>query len=404
MRIAIIDPSEFTPPYDAALARGLMASGHAVTVIGEAGGALAAVESVDHRGHFYGPLASGLGRQLSKGAIRPAKGLLHGLDLARLPALLGRLGADVIHLQWAPLPLLDQLALPALRRIAPVVMTVHDTTPYNGAEPWLMAAGLGRLIRGVDAVICHTEAGRLRLLRQGVPTERLFVVPHGLLGAISDTVPPPAARIRLLQLGKLKPYKGVDVLIEALGRLTPGERDRFWVRVVGQPHLDTAPLEARAAGLGDCFSLELDFVDEAVMAALIAESDAMLFPYREIEASGVLMQAIAAGRPVVASRIGAMAELLEDGRQGLLVPPGDPDALAAALRRLAADPTCLTSMRSEMRSLRDRIPDWATIGHQTMAVYAAAVRRRAARSAGHPAAMPATREACQPAAIKETHP
>lgn len=392
MRIALIDPSEFTPPYDAALAGGLGAAGSAVTLVGAAGGPLALAAGLDHRGHFYRPLATRPGRRLPKPLARPLKGLLHGLDLARLPAVLRRLQVDVIHLQWAPLPLLDQLALPALRRVAPVVMTVHDTTPYNGAEPWLMAAGVGRLVRGVDAVICHTEAGRRRLLRQGVAADRLFVVPHGLLGSRRDAAPPPAPQLRLLQLGKLKPYKGVDVLIEALGRLAPAEREHFRVRVVGQPHLDMKPLESRAAalGLGACLRLEPGYVADAAMADLVAGCDAMLFPYRQIEASGVLMQAVAAGVPVVASRIGAFAELLADGRQGLLVPPGDPAALAAALRRLVDDPACLMAMRSDMCRLRDRIPGWQAIGHQTLAVYAAARRRVA----------PATRRG----AMKETHP
>lgn len=392
MRVALIDPSGFTPPYDAALARGLMAAGHVVTLISEAGGELGRTAGLDHQGHFYPLLATAFGMRLPKRAARPLKGLLHGVDLARLPALLRRRRIDVVHLQWAPLPLLDRLVLPQLRRLAPVVLTVHDTTPFNGAEPWLMSAGLEHLGRSVDAVICHTEAGRRHLVARGLAADRLFVVPHGLLGPVSDAVPPPAPRLRLLQLGKLKPYKGIDVLVEALGRLTADERQRLEVRVVGQPYLDPGPLVARAAslGLGDCLRFELGFVPEATMAERLAGSDAMLFPYREIEASGVLMQAVAAGLPVLASRIGAFAELLEDGRQGLLVPPGAPEALATALRRLLADAPCLTAMRSEMRSLRDRIPDWPTIGHQTVAVYAAAARHHGRRSSPLPAAIEET--------------
>lgn len=374
MRIALIDPSAFSPPYDAALARGLMAGGHDVKVIGEAGGALGQLPGIDHVGHFYRPLATALGRRLAPGAGRVAKGALHGLDLWRLPGLLGDLGIEVIHLQWAPLPLLDLAFLPRLRAVAPVVLTVHDTVPYNGAEPWLMAAGIGRLTRGVDAVICHTEQGRSRLLRQGVPAARLHVVPHGLLGRRIDTTPPPAARIRLLQFGKIKPYKGVAILLDALGLLGPAERRRFAVEIVGKPHQDPRSLEAQAARLGleGCVRFDFGFVPEARMDELFASTDALVFPYLDIEASGVLMQAVAAGLPVVASRIGAFAELLEHGRQGLLVPAGDPQSLAAALRRLLAAPHSLPVMRAEMRRLRDRLPGWDAIGRQTCAVYAAA--------------------------------
>jgi len=380
MRIAIIDPSEFSPPYDAALARGLGALGHRVTLVGAAGGELGRVAGLDHVGHFYRPLATPWGRRLPAGLVRAAKGALHATDLARLPGLLRRLEVDAIHLQWAPLPLLDLAWLESLRRVAPVVLTVHDTLPYNGAEPWLMAAGMRRLTRRADAVICHTDQGRRRLLRQGVAPDRLAVVPHGLLGARVDVPPPAAGRIRLLQLGKLKPYKGVDVLLEALARLDPAERAGLEVVIAGKPYLDAADLLARARGLGleGTVRFRLGFLPETEMNSLLAGCDAMLFPYRDIEASGVLMQAVAHGHPVVASRIGVFAELLEHGRQALLVPPGDAGQLAQALRRLVANPAGLGAMRDEMRALRDRIPDWPAIAGRTVEVYAQAAGRRQA--------------------------
>jgi glycosyltransferase involved in cell wall biosynthesis len=373
--VALIDPSEFTPPYDAALAEGLAAAGHRVALIGQAGGGLVDDPVLEHVGHFYGLLDTGLGRRLPPAACRAAKGMLHAAELMRLPALLRRLAVDVIHLQWAPLPVIDQLFLGELRRVAPVVLTVHDTLPYNGAAPWLMAAGMGRLIRSVDAVICHTEQGRDRLLRQGVPAAQLFVVPHGLLGPRMDAGSPvPGERIRLLQFGKIKPYKGVDVLIDAVGRLTREEQARLDVHVAGKPYIEPEALETlvRAKGLGDCIRFDFEFIDEAMMELLFARADVLVFPYRNIEASGVLMQAVAAGKPVLASRIGVFGELLEDGREGLLVPPGDPEALAGALRRLVAAPAQLTDMREAMGMLRDRLPSWEEIARRTTRIYAAA--------------------------------
>lgn len=393
MHIAIIDPSAFSPPYDIALARGLAAGGHTVTLIGEAGGALEGTPGIDHLGHFYRPLATAAGRRLPAWAGRIAKGVLHARDLWRLPRSLRDLGVEIIHLQWAPLPFLDLALLQRLRRVAPVVFTVHDTVPYNGAEPWLMAAGIDRLTRGADAVICHTEQGRGRLLRRGVPADRLYVLPHGLLGRRIQTRPPPATRIRLLQFGKIKPYKGVDVLLDALGLLDPAERRRLSVAIAGKPYQDPARLEARAAGLGleDCVRFDFGFVPEARMDEVFASTDALVFPYLDIEASGVLMQAVAAGLPVLASRIGAFAELLEHGRQGLLVPPGDPQSLAAALRLILADPEILPTMRDQMRELRERIPDWPAIARRTTAVYVAAARRCANARVDHAAAIEETR-------------
>ena len=382
MRVALVDPSEFTPPYDSALAQGLAAAGHRVAVIGQCGGDLAS-GALEHVGHFYGLLDTNLGRRLPPAACRAVKGMLHAAELARLPTLLRHLAVDVIHIQWAPLPFFDQLFLEALRRVAPVVLTVHDTLPYNGAAPWLMAAGMGRLMRSVDVVICHTEQGRDRLLRQGVSAAQLFVVPHGLLGPRKDSCSSaPGERIRLLQFGKIKPYKGVDVLIDAVGRLTREEQARLDVHVAGKPYLDTEALEARvrARGLSNCVRFDFDFIDDAMMELLFARADVLVFPYRDIEASGVLMQAVAAGKPVLASRIGIFGELLEDGREALLVPPGDPDALAGALRRLVAAPARLAEMSEGMSALRDRLPGWPEIACQTTQAYAVAQQVHAAAS------------------------
>ncbi len=394
MRVAVVDPSEFTPAYDAALAKGLAAAGHRVAMIGQAGGGLAGDPALEHFGHFYHPLATRLGRRLPGTAVTAAKGALHAVDLARLPSLLRRLQVDVIHLQWIPLPLVDGVFLQRLRTVAPVVLTVHDTLPYNGAAPWLMSAGLDRVLRAVDAIICHTEQGRRRLLSQGVRASQVHVVPHGLLGSrMNPSCASPGQRIRLLQFGKIKHYKGADVLIEAVSRLSPNERARLDVHIAGKPYVDSDALGALAHShdLGDCVRFDFDFIDDAMMELLLARADALVFPYRDIEASGVLMQAVAASKPVVASRIGVFGELLVDGQEALLVAPGDPESLAAALRQLVAAPERLIDMRGRMCALRDRLPSWSDIGRQTAAVYAVAQQSRAAASRPRPTGMLETR-------------
>jgi len=387
MRVALIDPAEFSPPYDAALARGLAAAGHEVRLYGMAGGPLAEEAELDHEGHFYRPLASRLGKPLEGGAARALKGLLHGPDMLRLVSRLARFAPDVIHCQWLPLPAIDGLFGRSLRGIAPVVLTLHDTVPFNGAEPWLMRAGLGRLLEAADGVITHTEQGRKRLAARGLAAERLHVVPHGLLGPRIDGIRPKRRRLTLLQLGRIKPYKGVDLLIEAVAGLDAEERAGLEVRICGKPHIDMAPLEARIAALGldDCITLRLGFLDDAAMQGELGRADALLFPYREIEASGVLMVAVARGMPVIASRIGVFAEMLEDGGEGLLTPPGDKPALTRALRHLLEEPDRLGRMRAAMRHLRDRIPDWSEIGRRTAEVYAKAARRREAAFSHDPA-------------------
>jgi glycosyltransferase involved in cell wall biosynthesis len=178
----------------------------------------------------------------------------------------------------------------------------------------------------------------------------------------------------LLLFGKIKPYKGVDVLIEALARLGPAAHAKFRVRIVGQPYMDTEPLlrRARERNVAELIDFQFRFVSDEELTRELDQAAVLVFPYREIEASGVLMAAITRGRPVIASRLGSFAELIEDGRQGLLVPPGDAAALAGALERIVGEPPLLSRLAEGMEALRRSIPRWSDIARQTVTVYDAA--------------------------------
>jgi glycosyltransferase involved in cell wall biosynthesis len=126
---------------------------------------------------------------------------------------------------------------------------------------------------------------------------------------------------------------------------------------------------AEAEGVADRFVFELRFVDDAEIPAIFRRADVVVFPYREIDASGVLMTAISAQRPVIATAIGGFAELLRDGETGLLVPPGDPLALARALARIVDDGELRWSLAAAAAQLRHELPRWSDIAANTLALY-----------------------------------
>jgi glycosyltransferase involved in cell wall biosynthesis len=105
------------------------------------------------------------------------------------------------------------------------------------------------------------------------------------------------------------------------------------------------------------------------MHAMFAAADVLVFPYREIDMSGVLMAALKTSRPMLASNIGGFAELLEDGRHGLLVPPGEIDDLAAAMTRLVCEPDTRRAMAEAIRELAESIPSWRQIAETTAELY-----------------------------------
>ncbi|MCB2055415.1 MAG: glycosyltransferase family 4 protein [Geminicoccaceae bacterium] len=375
LAVALVDPGDFTPAYDRALLDGLNEAGVRARLFGHAGFTDAQRPSA-HIGHFY-RLAARWGDR------RWLKGLEHAFDLLRLAPRLKTEDFDLVHLQWLPLPILDRLFCMFVRRRRPLVLTVHDSNPYNGGGAFLMRAGFAASLRTADAVIVHTGQARERVAAMGVAPDRLHVVPHGLLHQ-RDTPEVVAGRrspegpLRLLSFGKIKPYKGIDLLLEALARLDPEARAALRVDIVGEPYMPVAPFEelVRRHGLGDCVAFDFSFVDEARMAALFAAADALLMPYREIDASGVAMTAMAHGLPVLATRVGGLAETFADNEGAVLVPPEDPAALAAVLARWAAEPDRVSTMRRAMRAHVEAVPSWNEIARRTLAVYEKAGLRR----------------------------
>jgi glycosyltransferase involved in cell wall biosynthesis len=147
----------------------------------------------------------------------------------------------------------------------------------------------------------------------------------------------------LLAVGRLDPIKGFDVLVDALGELAKTGR-KFRCRIIGSGPLE-GDLRARIDrhGIGDWVEL-LGARPQAEVRAALNAASVFVLP-SVVTATGdrdgipvSLMEAMALGTPVVSTRVSGIPELIEDGREGLLVPEKDAAALAAAIARLLDDP------------------------------------------------------------------
>jgi glycosyltransferase involved in cell wall biosynthesis len=233
---------------------------------------------------------------------------------------------------------LDLLMAAALRRLhVPFVVVVHDaeTHPGDGMPFQMMLQGM--LCRRAGAVVALTAhvADRLRALGlAGSPNRPLLLSRHP---PVTFDQPPPAplahgGPVRLLSFGRLLPYKGLDLLAETLRHLGP--RADVEVRVVGNGP-ETPALAALRALPG--VTVEKRWVPEAEVGALLGWADALILTHTEASQSGVAAAALAAGRRVVATRVGGLTEQLQDEPLAILCPP-DADSLAGALRDLIAAP------------------------------------------------------------------
>ena len=251
-----------------------------------------------------------------------------------LPLLIARLRRFRPDLAICAMPgPLDLLMAAAVKLLGGrLVVIVHDAEPHLG-DGFPMQMVLQRLLcRWADglAALCGHVADRVR--RQGlhrplIPFEHPpfgFDIPAEARPPLRPRLGPPQEPLRLLCFGRLLPYKGLDLLAAALADCS----GPLHVRVIGLGP-ESPALDALRACPG--VTVENRWVPEQEIGEILAWSDALILPYREASQSGVAAAAIAAGRPVIATRVGGLREQLAGTPQAVLCDP-DPASLARAIR------------------------------------------------------------------------
>ncbi|UJA18770.1 glycosyltransferase family 4 protein [Thermoleophilia bacterium SCSIO 60948] len=375
MRVSIVDPPAYTPPYDRALCAALAAAGADVELVTSrfSHGEVPPAEGYEVREAFYrGAARLDPGRPVSgarRAAQRALKGAEHVRDMLRLRSMLDE--PDVVHMQWLTFPRYDHALLPSVR---PRLLTPHG---WLRAEAWEgdPGRGLRRLFDSMDAIVALSEFGRERLVGgAGVDPGRVRVIPHGAfehLTRVRDPrpLPPELAAVEgpvALMFGLLRPYKAPDLLIEAFSQL-PADTAELWI--VGRPFgVDIGELRELAARAPGRVRFVDRFVSDSELPAYFERADLVVLPYLDAEQSGVLYTALAFGRAVLMSAVGGFPEVAAEGA-GRLVPPGERDALAAALGELLGDPAARAALELGARRAAEGPYSWARIAEQTLALY-----------------------------------
>jgi glycosyltransferase involved in cell wall biosynthesis len=337
MRVVLADPPAFTPTYDHELAAALARAGADVELVTSRFrfGSTPHPDGYARRELFY-PLSS---RFFRRSRLRlPLKVAEHPLGLA---ALLAR-RADVLHVQWL-VPELDRLLL---RPRTPSVFTAHDLLPRRTAGKQALWR---QLLRRFDRIVVHSERGREALAALDVEAR---VIPHPVFP--SDPERRDDGRT-VLSFGVIRPYKGLGDAIEATRRA--GAR----LLVAGDPLEPIEPYRAAANGLDA--EWRLGYLSQDEVDRTLGEATLAVFPYRpELDQSGALLRALGAGVPAVAYDVGGVAEPVRRFGAGRVVPAGDVDALADAVRELLQDRDALETARAGARRAREELTWDASAG------------------------------------------
>ena len=363
MRVQLVDPSAFTPPYDRALAAALARAGAEVELLTSRFlyGPVPEAEGYRVRECFYRRSAA---RGLDAPARRAFKLAEHVPDMLRLRR---ELDADVVHYQWLTVPALDASLLPPLR---PRAMTAHYVLPPRPSRRQLASAR--RAFGAMDAVVAHSEHGARRLREVvGLPAERVRVIHHGAFDYLTRLpeerpLPPELQGAEgpvILFFGLLRPYKGVDTLLEAFRRVEGAE---LWI--AGNPRMEVEPLRRLAAEAPGRVRFLTRFVEDDEIPAIMRRADLVVLPYRDAEHSGVLYAALAFGKPLVLSAVGGFPEVAAQGA-ARLVPPEDPATLAATLAELVGDEGARAELAASAAAAATGAYSWDEAARQTLALY-----------------------------------
>ena len=281
---------------------------------------------------------------------------------------------DIVHTHLVHADVYGTVAATAARTA--LVSTKHNDDPFR-VGPFRLVERV--FMRRASRIVCITEAlARFNAERVGLPAAKLEVIHYGMDDLPAAWGPPggpslaAGARI-LLAVSRLEAQKGLDVAIEALARLRPRHPQAVLV-VLGQGSLAQELRElARARGVDDAVHLPYSVGD---VADWLGRADVLVHPARWEGFGLALLEAMLAGLPIVASRVSAIPEIVLDGETGLLVPPDDPQRLAAALDDLLSDPGRARALGEAGRERAHASFSVERMATRTIAVYERVLSRR----------------------------
>jgi glycosyltransferase involved in cell wall biosynthesis len=258
------------------------------------------------------------------------------------------------------------------------MLTVHDLLPHDTGDVYTRT--FDQLYRMVDGIICHSDHVKMRLGSEfSVPEEKVAVIPHGpffydlpstgLKNTLQSFAVEPG-QVLVLWQGIIFPYKGIDLLLSAWGKVEAQSGDACLVIAgTGAPEfLDQIRRQVKELGLKRVKFL-FRFISTEELVALYRAADVVVYPYRAITTSGALATGLALGKAIVASDLPVFRELLTNGENALLVDSQNPRELSDALIRLTQDSELREQLAESVRKMNFGDQSWSLIAKKTLEAY-----------------------------------
>ncbi len=270
-----------------------------------------------------------------KGARGTFTGLFRPAIWKKITGVFNSFDPDIVHItaaqEWNPIL---GAYIRQIRR-KPLIYTLHDVIHHEGV-PFHFRVTEGIFRHQPDGFVVLTEKGKEILVSEGKKKEDILVVPHGVYDFFSSTLDTPLApKKEILFFGRIEPYKGIDVLLKASKRVLRRHPD-WTLHIAGggnlQPYESFYRKETQ-------IRITNRFLSDEEVAEVMQQSAIVALPYLSATQSGVIPTAFAFRKPVIATNVGGIPDMIRDYETGLLVPPNDVYALEQALEKLIENKT-----------------------------------------------------------------
>jgi glycosyltransferase involved in cell wall biosynthesis len=298
----------------------------------------------------------------------------------------------IFHILWNNrFELFDRTLLMCFYRVLgkKVVLTAHNvnTRARDAEDSALNRLTLRIQYRLANHIFVHTEDMKREVMSVfGVPAARVTTVAFGINNAVPNTglssaEARQALRIRdtekvILFFGRIRPYKGLEYLIDAFGRLPRLDQD-YRLIIAGQADKDSSycasVFDRIRKDEQDCgVLLNLEFIPDSEVEIYFKAADVLVLPYRNIYQSGILFLALSFGLPVITSDVGSLRDEIAKGRNGWVFKSEDSADLANTIERhFKSDLYAhLDQRRNEIKNDATRRHSWGATARTTMDVYA----------------------------------
>jgi len=383
VQVILFDAGNFTPHYDQNLGCALAALGVEVELI-TAPPLFEAVEEnacFPTKPQFFLSLGGPRKRLLQRYALlrQLLRAITYPAGLWRTWKSLRERPPGIFHVQWALFPELDVILLRKLRsRGWQVVYTAHDLITE------LARSGVGsprRIYRETDAVVVHTESLKRTLLHHsGDAVCEVRRIPEGpstfplcrdfSRAKARERLGTDAKAPHVLFFGMIKAYKGLPYLLRAWPRVLQ-EFPHAKLVIAGEPMDPSVSIDdlIDSQDIRHSTVTRLEYVPISEAQYLFYAADVVVLPYVHISTSGVVPLAFHYSRPVIATNVGGMPEIVEEGRTGFLVPPCRVPELADSICRGLRDPEMLAEMGRLGHERWEAEHSWPEVARQTAELY-----------------------------------